>query len=338
MKLLGIDIGGTKTSVCAGNEKGELFASRRMPMDHREAVDVFERKLIALCREVLDAAALKLGHVTAIGISAPGPLNIRQGVLISPPNNPGWRNVPITAMVRNALGRPVFLNNDANACALAEAAYGSHRGARNLIYLTFSTGLGGGIILNGQLVQGSTDTGGEVGHQVLDPKGPRCGCGQRGCWEAYVGGRRVAERLQAKIRRRGLKTRIVEKAGGRIEDIDLRALEAAARDGDPLALAEWDRFTERAAQGIGNLIMCLNPDVVVLGTIAIQAGEFAMRPIRQKLKKYAWQWPLAACQIVPSALGGRIGDLSAIAVATSGLAFQPAPAAIRRRAQVRAKR
>jgi glucokinase len=323
MDLLGIDIGGTKTSVCVADDRGRIRASERIAMRAREATDAYARRLADLCRAVLRKAAVKLSGIKAIGIAAPGPMNVRKGVLIAPPNNPGWHNVPIVAMVRRSLRRPVFLNNDANACALAEACFGGHRGARNLIYLTFSTGMGGGIIANGELVQGCTDAGGEVGHQVLDPEGPECGCGQRGCWEAYVGGRRVAERLRQRIRDGKLRTGMIEMAGGDIGKIDLPILAAAARAGDPLAVEEWDRFTERAAHGIGNLIMCLNPEVIVLGTIAIHAGDFLLAPVRQKLARYAWPWPLKACRIVPSALGDRIGDLSAVAVALAGLKGRP---------------
>lgn len=317
MNLLGIDIGGTKTAACVGNERGDIFASRRIP-SAADGMDAYRQQLIDLCRDSVAEAGLTPDRLDAIGISAPGPLDCRRGILIEPPNNPGWKNVPVVDFVQRAFKARVFINNDANACALAELLFGAHRGTRNLVYLTFSTGMGGGIILNGELVQGPTDTGGEVGHQVLDPQGPRCGCGQRGCWEAYVGGRNVAERLKEKIRKGQIATAIVDKAGG-IDRIDMRAFEAAARDGDRFALDEWDAFTERVAQGIGILIMVLNPEAVILGTIGIHAGDFVMKPIRDKLPKYAWEWPRNACSVEPSSLGGRIGDLSGLAVAVTGL-------------------
>ena len=319
MNLLGIDIGGTKTAVCIGGERGEIKASRRLAMRAHEPFEAYVVRLAELCRAVLEEARLAAGEVAAAGISAPGPMDLKKGILIAPPNNPGWRDAPIVAAVEQALGRPVFFNNDANACALAEMYFGSHKGRRNLVYLTFSTGMGGGIIVNGELVQGATDTGGEVGHQVLDPNGPVCGCGQRGCWEAYVGGRMVAERLKDRLRDGTVKSSILAKAGGDLEKITMRTLELAVRENDPVALAEWDRLLERLAQGIGNLIMVLNPDVVVLGTIAIHAPDLVMPPLHEKLKKYTWKWPLAACEVVPSALGGKIGDLAALAVALTGL-------------------
>ena len=317
MNLMGIDIGGTKTAVCIGNNRGEILASKRMP-SASDSIEHYRKQLIELCHEKIAKAGLKPEQIDAIGISAPGPLDCKRGVLIAPPNNVGWRNVPIVDMVQKSFKAPVFCNNDGNACALAEMHFGEHRGAKNLVYLTFSTGMGGGIIANGELIQGSTDTGGEVGHHTLDPNGPLCGCGQRGCWEAYVGGRNVAEQLKAKIRDGNITTTMVAKAGG-IDKIDIRAFEEAAREGDRFAMAEWDVFTDRVAQGIGNLIMILNPDVIVLGTIAIHTGEFVMGPIRDKLPKYTWEWPLKACKITPSSLGGKIGDLAALAVAVTGL-------------------
>jgi glucokinase len=318
VNLLGIDIGGTKTSVCVGNIQGDIRFAKRMSSATGGSMEEYRRQLTELCYGVMEKAGVKPGQLDAVGISAPGPLDVKRGVLIAPPNNPGWRDVPIVAMVQKSIGVPVYFNNDANACALAEELFGEYRGVRNLVYLTFSTGIGGGIIANGELIQGATDTGGEVGHHIFDPSGPLCGCGNRGCWEAYVGGRNVAERLKVQIRDGNIRTSIVEKAGG-IDQIDMRALEMAAREGDRFAMAEWDQFTERVAQGVGNLIMILNPDVILLGTIAVHAGEFAMAPIRDKLPKYVWEWPLKACKVVPSSLGTRIGDLSALAVAVTGL-------------------
>jgi glucokinase len=317
MNLLGIDIGGTKTAVCIGHADGEILYSKRIPTTS-ESVEAYRHQLIELCHQVLEKANLGAEALDGIGISAPGPLDCKRGVLIAPPNNPGWKDVPIQAMVQKAFEAPVFINNDANACALAELLFGAYRGVRSLVYLTFSTGMGGGIIVNGQLIQGVTDTGGEVGHHVLDPEGPLCGCGQKGCWEAYVGGRNVAESLKAKIQEGNVTTSIVSKAGG-IDKINLQAFEAAAREGDRFALAEWDIFTDRVAQGVGNLIMILNPEVIIMGTIGIHAGDFVMGPILDKLPKYAWEWPRKACKVVPSSLGGKIGELSALAVAATGL-------------------
>jgi glucokinase len=318
--LLGIDIGGTKTAVCVGTAEGQIFASRRMPSLSGDYLEDYFRELSDLCTLILSAADLDSNNpLTAVGVSAPGPLDCTRGVLLAPPNNPGWTEVPVVERLAPLFDAPLFLNNDANACALAELYYGEHNRARNLIYLTASTGMGAGLIVNGRLLQGVTDHGGEVGHQVLDPSGPPCPCGKSGCWEVYVGGKSVADRVRAEILDKGIETRIVEEAGGSPYQIDHRAIAAAARAGDEYALRQWDVFTERLAQGVGNLIQVFNPEVIVLGTMAVNEGDFLMDPLREKLPRYTWKWPLEACTVVPSSLGSRAGDLSALAVARAGL-------------------
>lgn len=318
MNLLGIDIGGTKTSVCVGNEHGEIFASQRMPTQASDSLETYTTRLVALCHAVAAKRSVSLADIEAVGISAPGPLDVKKGVLIAPPNNVGWRDVPIVRIVEENLRRPVHINNDANACALAEYYFGGH-GVENLVYLTCSTGMGGGIIANGRLIQGPTDTGGEVGHHIVDIHGPMCACGLRGCWEAFVGGRTSAENVKEKIRKEKVKTRMLDLAGGKIEHIDHRIFARAAREGDPFAVREWDAYADRFAQGLANLIMILNPELVILGTIAIHEGDFLLKPVKEKLPKYAWKWPIEACRIIPSALGPKIGDLAALAVAVTAL-------------------
>ena len=154
---------------------------------------------------------------------------------------------------------------------------------------------------------------------VLDLNGPLCGCGHYGCWEAYVGGRNLAERLKARIRSGGLKTAILDQAGGDLDRIDIQALAAAFKLGDALAVEEWSTLMDRLAQGIGALIQVINPELVILGTIAIHERDLVMPALRARLPKYAWSWPLESCRIEPSSLEGRIGDLSALAVAVTGL-------------------
>ncbi|MEI6971531.1 MAG: ROK family protein [bacterium] len=318
MRILGIDIGGTKTAICVGSGTGKILSSIRIPTLTATSMKDYFRQIKLKCDEAMDQAGLKMRDIDAVGISAPGPLSVPKGMLLAPPNNPGWKNVPVVRVMEDMLGRPVILNNDANAAVLAEYYFGKFKGTRDLIYLTFSTGMGGGIIAAGRLVQGVNDMGGEVGHQTLDINGAECGCGRRGCWEAYVGGRNLAERLKAKIRAGNIKTLIVDKAGGDIDRITAKSLAEATRAGDPFAVAEWDSFMEHLAHGIGNIIMILNPKAIVLGTMAIHEGSLVMKPLKEKLRKYTWEWPRKACTIAPSNLGVEIGELSAIAVGIAG--------------------
>ena len=319
MLLLGIDIGGTKTSVCLGDEKGHLTASERMPTGTPDGPERCIARMIELARSLLSRSGTSLADITAVGLSAPGPVSLRDQVMLEPPNMKGWVNVPLVRLFREAFARPVFMNNDANACALAEYLFGGCHGTAHLVYLTMSTGLGAGFVVDGRVVQGVTDLAGEVGHHVLDINGPPCPCGQRGCWEIYCGGMNVANRLRERIVREHTHTAILDLAGGNPERIDFRIFVDAVKAGDAFALAAWEEYVERLAQGIGTVIQFMNPEVIILGTIAIHTGELLLQPVRERLAKYCWRHGREACRIVPSALGTRIGDLSAIAVALGGL-------------------
>lgn len=318
MHLLGIDIGGTKTAACVGTDDGEVLASLRIGMSSSDSVQAYCEQLEGICRQALDRSRTAIESIKAVGISAPGPLDPRTGILISPPNNPNWHNIPIVELVRKMFDKPVYLENDANAAALAEYWFGEYYGTQNMAYLTFSTGMGAGIIANGRLIRGANAMAGEVGHHTLDPNGPQCACGKFGCMEAYVGGRTLIERIRNKIASGNISTSMLDKAAGNPSQIDHRMFAQAAREGDPFAVAQWDELMERLAMGVGNLIMIMNPELVLLGTIAVQEGDLVMKPLIEKIKKYTWSWSLDACRIAPSTLGPKLADLAALAAALTG--------------------
>lgn len=315
MKLLGVDIGGTKTAVCVGDETGRILVSRRMESRTPEGPGRWFQRVCALADEVLATAGWTRRDLDAVGLSAPGPLSVQRGMLLAPPNMIGWLDVPVVEMFRREFPASVRMNNDANACGWAEYLWGARRGTPDLVYLTLSTGIGGGVVTGGRLLQGADDLGGEVGHHTLDANGLDCPCGRRGCWEMYCGGLNVANQLRAKIAAGGLRTAILDEAGGDPARIDFRCLTNAVRKGDAFARREWDAFVERLAQGIGTVLMFYNPRVVILGTIAIHNADLLMAPLRAALPRYAWPCTLANAVVEPSALEGRIGDLSALAVA-----------------------
>lgn len=319
VNLLGIDIGGTKTSVCVGDERGEIRVSRRIPTGTPDGPERCIARIVDLARSVLAEASLDAAQIEAVGVSSPGPVSLRQRIMLEPPNMRGWVNVPLVKMFSEAFHRPVFMNNDANACALAEYLFGSHRGAANLVYLTMSTGLGAGFVVDGKVIQGANDLAGEVGHHVLDISGPPCPCGQRGCWEIFCGGMNVANRLRERIAEQGIRTAILDRAGGDPAKVDFKAFTDAVRAGDAFAREAWDEYIERLAQGVGTVIQFMNPEVILMGTIAIHAGDLIFPPLHQLLPKYAWRYGRDACVIAASALGSRIGDLSALALAVDGL-------------------
>ncbi len=314
MNLLGIDIGGTKTAVCVGRADGTILSSQRMPTQPGEGPAAWRQRLGVLVRGVTQEAGVTLSAIASVGMACPGPMSVARGMMLAPPNMRGWVDVPVKAWVEEDFGRPVLINNDANACALAEWRYGGCAGVDNLLYLTMSTGMGGGIVAGGRLVQGANDMGGEVGHFVLDIHGPSCPCGQRGCFEMYCGGMNVANRLRTRILNEGIATVILDEAGGDPVRIDFHCFMDAVRKRDAFALEALDEYLERLAQGVGILLMTLNPSAIVMGTIAIHHGEIILPELRRRLAGYAWP-QTRECVIMPSKLEARIGELSALAVA-----------------------
>jgi len=319
MQFLGIDIGGTKTAVCIGDETGEISQSRRIPTQSVEGPERAISRMIDLTHSVLNEADITIDDISAIGLSAPGPVSVQRGLLIAPPNMPGWIDVPLVNIFQEKLGKPVYMNNDANACALAEYLFGGSRGIQNIVYLTMSTGLGAGFVSGGKIIQGSTDLAGEVGHHVLDIHGPPCPCGQRGCLEIYCGGKNVADRLRKKITEEKIETAILDEAGGDPEKISFQSFITAIRKKDSFALEAWDEYLERLSQGIGTIIQFMNPQVIIMGTIGIHAGDLIIPEVYRRLPKYAWKIGIDACRIEPSKLGSKIGDLSALALAIQGI-------------------
>ncbi|QVL57888.1 MAG: ROK family protein [Simkaniaceae bacterium] len=321
MDLIGVDIGGTKVSICLGDSEGNIHASKRVETATLGGPETGLPKLVELIGHLIRDENIEIEDIRGIGLAVPGPVSTKTERILTPPNMPEWVNVPIVQYLREKLGRLVFMDNDANAGALGEWEFGAAKHLDNLVYLTMSTGMGGGIIVDGKILQGATDTGGEVGHYVLDPNGPKCPCGQTGCFEAFCGGASVAHTLQQKVKK-NQKSLILKEVEGKIENIDMKSLIAAVKKSDSLALEFWEEYIERLAQGIGVLLQTLNPDAIILGTIATHNKELVMQPLRQALPRYAWKAPLEHCRIEPSALGSDLGKLGALALAIHGLKEQ----------------
>jgi len=233
------------------------------------------------------------------------------------PNLPGWQRAPVVESLSAALGRPVFLENDANAAALAEWRFGAGRGLSDVVYLTMSTGIGGGIILGGRLHRGVGASAGEVGHAPVEIPGEPCACGLSGCLEAYVGGAAWTRRLRLEAPEG---SRVVALAGAS-EAVKPEHVMAAAHDGDPYALSELDRFNEYLARAIVTLAFTLAPEAVVLGTIASAAGEaLCIGPVRARVRARTWPVLADGMRIVGAALGPRTADYAGICAGLEALA------------------
>jgi glucokinase len=307
--LVGVDLGGTKILAALVDSDGRVLDRVRQSTPQTGPDDVVET-IAGSIRTLLERHRLAASAIAGVGIGAPGPMDPNTGVVFEPPNLQGWRDVPLAEMVTARLGISTFVENDANAAALGEWWVGAGAGVNDLIYITVSTGIGGGLILSGRLYYGVSGTAGEIGHMVLEPHGPRCGCGRLGCLEALASGTAIAREGRMAV------------AGGRsttLAAIAQQALTAedvarAARDGDPVARDIFARAATYLGIGITNLVNLLNPAMVIIGGGVSRAGELLFAPIRRIVTQEAFERPGTAVRIVPSALGEDVGAIGAAAV------------------------
>jgi glucokinase len=299
--VLGLDIGGTKLAAGVVDDTGRVCSFRVESTRPEEGAERGLERLFALGRDAVAEAGLDLATLASVGIGSGGPLDALGGTLIAPPHLPGWLDVPVVALAEEAFGLPVVLENDATAAAAGEHRYGAGAGTSHMIYLTISTGVGGGIVLDGRLYRGATGNGGELGHVTVDCAGRHCrGCGRRGCLEAYVSGTSISERAR--------------EAG--MGDVTASEVAAAARTGDDVATAVWDATTEALGCGLTSIVNLFEPQLVVLGGGVVSGtGEQLLAPVRDQVRREAMAPAGRAAQIVGSALGREVGVVGAAAIA-----------------------
>ncbi|MFB9278629.1 ROK family protein [Cohnella cellulosilytica] len=317
--LGGIDIGGTKCAAVLGKDTGDgidiaaksVFPTPGSPQAALTALgDALER----LLREQ------RAADLRAIGISCGGPLDSAAGLVLSPPNLPGWDRIDVVAPFKERFGIPVGLQNDANACALAEWKWGAGRGTRNMIFLTFGTGMGAGLILDGRLYTGTNDMAGEVGHMRLEPDGPE-GYGKRGSFEGFCSGGGIAQlagSMALDWLRSGRATRL---CSGEAEAAGITAREVgeAAREGDELALDVMRTAGRQLGRGLAVLVDILNPERIVIGSIYARQRALLEPEMLEQLRREALALPLGVCRVVPSGLGEQVGDAASLSVARHAL-------------------
>jgi glucokinase len=311
---VGLDVGGTKCSVVIGDSsfsiKKKIGFDTNTDRGWQPILNDFKKHI----RSLLD---LYPGYnLKRIGISCGGPLDSKKGFIYSPPNLPGWDNVPITKIFSDEFGVQTALQNDANACALAEWLMGAGKGTSNMIFLTMGTGMGGGLILNGRLYSGTNDLGGEVGHIRLEKTGP-VGFGKAGSFEGFCSGGGIAQLAKTIVSEKLQNNIIVDfcPTQNLIGAIDTRMVATAANAGDPVALEIIGISAGYLGQALSTLIDILNPECIVIGSIYAR-NEMLFKPIIEKvLRQEAIPASLEVCRIVPAELGDSIGDYAALCVA-----------------------
>lgn len=313
MRILAVDLGGTQIRAARCTPDGQMEERVALPtLAHEGPERVLDR-----IRQAIRSVWPQQGEVAALALSAPGPVDARTGVVRFTPNIPGWKDVPLRDLMAD-FGVPTFVANDANLAALGEYRFGAGRGVRDLIYLTISTGIGGGIIIDGRLFEGGQGLGGEVGHMVVEPDGPFCGCGGHGCLEAVASGTAIAREARAAVE--GGMPSLLSRMVARPQEVTAREVVEAARQGDDVSL----RVLERAGRYIGlalvSLMYLFNPALFILGgSVAIGAGELLMAPIRRTVQERSQRVYWENTSITFAALGDDVGLLGALALALERL-------------------
>jgi glucokinase len=297
--ILGLDVGGTKTAVVLGSQRGEIQWRMQFPTRPERGFKIVFSELTTNIATALRSAR---GTVAAISVSIGGPLDVLKGTIKSPPNLPGWTSIPLKKLLAERFSLPVFIEHDGNAGALAEFYFGAGRNFRNIVFITMGTGFGAGLILNGQLYRGTSDTAGEIGHIRIAEDGPRC-YGKAGSLEGYGSGTGIAKLAQM------MYPAIWNKSATVIEVY--HAYQAGSKE----ALDVFTYAGYYLGRGFAILADTLNPERIILGGIGMRLGEALLAPAKRVFHEEALPQAAEACEIVPAQLGEAIGDIAALCAA-----------------------
>lgn len=309
-RVLAVDLGGTNIRVAVVSSEGELTHRRAVPTDSKEGHVAVIQRMVDLINTVAREASL--GPDNPVGVASPGPLDPNTGIVLFTPNLPGWRDVALGPLLAEGTGRTVSVANDGNCAALGEMRFGSGKGARNLVYLALGTGVGGGVISDGRLVDGIRGFGAELGHSVVALDGPRCTCGGIGCLESYVAGWAIGREGEL-VATTADGEAILEAAGG--GSITAGAVAKAAERGDPAATAILERAGSALGAAIGSFVNIFNPEVVVIGGGVAAIGDLLLEPARRAIPNYSFVANRSCMRIALSSLGDDTALFGAAALA-----------------------
>ncbi|HSJ25403.1 MAG TPA: ROK family protein [Longimicrobiales bacterium] len=317
--IIGVDLGGTNIVVGVlpldgGN--GDVLAMRTVPTDAQRGAKFVVDRIVGLIREAMDEVISAHGgsreDFAGVGIGSPGPLDRSTGTVINTPNL-GWRNFPLRDLIANAVGLPATLDNDANCATYGEWWLGAGRDVDTLVGLTLGTGIGGGIVLNGEIFHGASDAAGEIGHMTIEANGRKCNCGNYGCLEAYASGPAIALRAAEGLAA-GAESLLPALVDGRLDTITAATVYEAVVLGDPYANEVMRETAKLLGAGVANMINVLNPEMVVIAGGVTRAGEHLFGPLRAEVRRRAFRSAQEACEIVSAQLPGTAGVVGAVAV------------------------
>jgi len=309
----GVDLGGTKIMAVVVDGAGNIVGDQRLPTEAAKGPEHVIARMVEAARAAAAEAGIEPGDIAAAGISAPGPIDAAAGVVTDPPNLPGWHDVAVARMFSDRLGVPSVLENDANCGAVGEHQFGAGRGSRHMIYVTISTGIGGGIIIDNELYAGASGAAGELGHLIVESDGPRCGANHPGCLEAYASGTGIARRAGELIEAGRLPrtARIAEHN----PPLTAESVSLAAQAGEAEAAEIIATAGRYFGIGLASMINAFNPEVIVIGGGLTHLGDEYLAPALDAARVRAFEQPFEDVRIVEWDLGERGTALGALAVA-----------------------
>lgn len=306
--VVGVDLGGTKISTALSDLEGKIINQTTIPTDAHEGEVPVLNRIINSIEKVVNDSAVSYEDIKGIGIGSPGPLDAKQGIIITTPNLP-FKNFNLVKHISEKFGVPVFLDNDANVAAIGEFMFGAGKGAENIVFFTVSTGVGGGAILNGKVYRGHTSNALEIGHMTVAPHGPRCNCGNVGCVEATSSGTAIAKRAHE-----ALSTK-VETSLRKYENVTSYEVFVEAAAGDPVAKDIIDDAMNYLGIAVANAVSIFDPEYVIIGGGVSKAGDVVFDTVRKVVNKRCFKSMAESVKIVPAGLGTDAGLIGAVALA-----------------------
>jgi len=307
--VLAVDIGGTMIRLGLISTEGQIIAREHCPTVAEEGPGPVIDRILSALEGLLKSHNVNLSRLHSISIAAAGAIDTDSGIVTMSPSLPGWVDIPLRDTIETAYGISTFLLNDANAAALGEHRFGAGRGSANLVYITVSTGIGGGVIIDNHLYSGTSGSAGDIGHMTIDVNGPLCNCGSNGCLETLASGTAVAREAIRRIEN-GERSSLADTRDG-TENITAEKVGQAAGEGDALALAVISRAAYYLGVGLASLVNILNPEIIIVGGGLSKLGDLLLKPTREVVQEKAFRLPAQAVRIVPSQLGDDAGVLGA---------------------------
>ncbi len=317
--VLGVDVGGTKIAAAVITGEGKVISRDYSPTSAQAGPQVVIDNILATIDRAISSSNVGLSQLCGIGIAAAGIIDSENGKVIFSPNLPGWHEVPLGDAVQQRFNVSTYLGNDASLAALGEWRFGVKKQVTNLIYITVSTGIGGGIICNGKLYTGVLGAAGEIGHMTIDVNGPRCNCGNVGCWETLASGTALAREAVRQINE-GAKTAITSLVSGDLTKVDAKVVFEAAKQGDKLANQLIARLGYYLGVGLTNLVNIFNPELILIGGGVAKMGDLLLEPAIKVVKQRAFTTSATSVQIKPALLGDDSSILGAVAFVLDNLA------------------